>query len=234
MPTESTIYNTINQSTINSNIQREISNKKINNNNKISQKALKNNKKKPCVTIRNTVINFNMIDTGLTLESLNKRKKEKKRINTIDQNNSVSKLHNNHFFRLCNKFNSNLLQNINNSNIHGDISIKAKTINVNNNLQFNKKKMKYGEKIIKSIKKNKIFINEDDKFHMKFNSMRLQDINGLKRKKKNIIKINTNSNIINNNNKLVSINKNHYNIISNEGIPSRDKRKNFLNKNGKK
>ena len=69
-----------------------------------------------------------MIDTGLILESLNKKKKEKKRISTIDQNNSVSRLHNNHLFRLCNKFNSNLIHNINNSNIHGDISIKTKTI----------------------------------------------------------------------------------------------------------
>ena len=230
--TESTTYNTINQSTNNSIIPRGASNKKISNINKNSQKILKKNKKKPCVTIRNTVINFNMIDTGLFLESLNKKKKEKKRIiSEIAQNNSVSKLQNNHLFRLCNKFNSNLIHNINNSNIHGDISIKTKTINVNSNsnLNFN------GEKVMKNFKKNKIFTNNfNDKYHIKFNSMRLEDINGLKKKKKNIIKINTNTNLINNN-KIISVDKSHFNTISNEGIASREKHKNYLNfnKNGK-
>ena len=229
IPTESTTYNTINQSINNSIIPRGTSNKKINNNSKNSQKILKNNKKKPCVTIRNTVINFNMIDTGLILESLNKKKKNKKRIATIDQNNSVSRLHNNHLFRLCNKFNNNLMHNINNSNIHGDISIKTKTINVNSNNNFNFKKIKYGEKVIKSITKNKIYTHDHDKFHMKFNSMKLEDINGFKKKKKNIIKIKTNTNIINN--KFINVEKNHFNTISNEGIASREKRRNYLNKN---
>ena len=234
IPTEPTTYNTNNHSITNTSIiPRGTSNKKINNN-KHSQKTLKNNKK-PYVTIRNTVINFNMIDTGLILESLNKKKKGKKRISKIDQNNSFSKLHNNHLFRLCNKYNNNLIQNINNSNIHGDISIKIKTINVNNNLQFNSKKNNYGDKVIKCFKKNNNkYISEHDKFHMKFNSMRLEDIHGLKKNKKNIIKINTNSNIINNDNYLINAGKSHYNTINNEGIASREKRKNFLNKNRKK
>ena len=197
---ESNTFNTINQSTNNTNVtinstnqtQNTINKKPINNKN--SQKVLNNNKKKPCVTIRNTVINFNMIDSGLILSSLNRKKEGKKKINTIGQNNSLNRLHNNHLYGLCNKFNSSLIPNINNSNIHGDISIKNKTINVNNNnnLHFNERKISnYGDKYIINFKKtsnlnNKQTMSNYDKFHTKFNSMRLKDLNGLKDKKKNL------------------------------------------------
>ena len=74
-----------------------------------------NNKKKPCVTIRNTVINFNMIDSGLILASLNKKKDIKKRNNTIEQNNSVNRINNNHLSGLCSKFNNSNNLSINNN-----------------------------------------------------------------------------------------------------------------------
>jgi hypothetical protein len=113
----------------------------------------------------------------------------------IGTNNSVNKLQNNHLYGLCNKFNNNLMPNINNNNIQGDISIRTKTINVNsnnnnNNMHFNSKKLlNYGDKYMKHFKKisnikTKKFINNHDKIHMKFNSMRLEDFNGLKTKKK--------------------------------------------------
>ena len=197
---ESNTFNTINQSTNNTNVATNSNNQTQNTiikksiNNKNSQKVLNNNRKKPCVTIRNTVINFNMIDSGLILSSLNRKKEGKKKISTIGQNNSLNRLHNNHLYGLCNKFNSSLIPNINNSNIHGDISIKNKTINVNNNnnLNFNERKISiYGEKYILNFKKTsnlnkKQTMNNYDKFHMKYNSMRLEDFKALKDKKKNL------------------------------------------------
>ena len=222
---ESTNFNTINQSSnnTNTNIQQGGNNinKKINNN-KNSHKIIKNSKKKPCVTIRNTVINFNMIDSGFILESLNRKKDIKKKSNIIGPNNSVNRIQNNHLYGLCNKFNSNnLIPNINN-NMQGGISIKTKTINVNNhnNLHFNSKKMlNCGEKY--NMKKNKKisnirttkFINNHDKIHMKFNSMRLEDFNGLKSKKKTLNNININK--IGN---LHNSKQKHFNTVSNEEI----------------
>ena len=197
--TESSIFNTINQSTNNTNVGTNNTNLTQNNlnkkpiNNKNSLKVLNNSKKKPCVTIRNTVINFNMIDSGLILASLNRKKDEKKRIGKIGTNNSLNRLNNNHLYRLCSKFNGNLIPNINNSNIHGDISIKNKTINLNhnnNNFHFiGRKILNYEEKHIRNFKKssninNKSNLSNYDKFHMKYNSMRLEDFNGGKGKKK--------------------------------------------------
>ena len=168
-----------------------------------------NNKKKPCVTIRNTVINFNMIDSGLILASLNKKKDIKKRNNTIEQNNSVNRINNNHLSGLCSKFNNsnnisinnNLISNINHSSIN-DFNIKTKTINANsnNNMYINNKKiLGYAENINKNYRKiihinnNKNYANNQDKGHTKYNSMRLEDFYGLKKNKKNMknFKINT-------------------------------------------
>ena len=241
IPTDSNNFNTttINQSTNNSNFAQSTNylGKKSNTNNKNSQKLINNNKKKPCVTIRNTVINFNMIDSGLILASLNRKKDTKKRTTTIGQNNSVNKLQNNHLYGLCSKFNNNLMPNINNSNIHGDVSIKTKTINVNsnNNLQFNGKKMENYMKNIKKISNinNKKYLNNHDKMHMKYNSMRLEDFYGLKKKKKTLNDINTHKiGNITNNSKLISIDQKHYNTISNEEIGrTKENNKKFIIKN---
>ena len=106
--------------------------------------------------------------------------------------------------------------------MQGGISIKTKTINVNNhnNLHFNSKKMlNCGEKY--NMKKNKKisnirttkFINNHDKIHMKFNSMRLEDFNGLKSKKKTLNNININK--IGN---LHNSKQKHFNTVSNEEI----------------
>ena len=241
IPTDSNNFNTttINQSTNNSNYTQSTNylSKKSNTNNKNSQKLINNNKKKPCVTIRNTVINFNMIDSGLILASLNRKKDTKKRNTTIGQNNSVNKLQNNHLYGLCSKFNNNLMSNINNSNIHGDVSIKTKTINVNsnNNLQFNSKKMENYMKNIKKISNinNKKYLNNHDKMHMKYNSMRLEDFYGLKGKKKTLNDINTHKiGNFSNNSKLISIDQKHYNTISNEEISrTNENNKKFILKN---
>ena len=215
--TETSNFNTINQSTNNTNVATNSTNQTQNTiikkpfNNKNSQKVLNKYKKKPYVTIRNTVINFNMIDSGLILSSLNRKKEGRKKMSTIGQNNSLNRLHSNHLYGLCNKFNSNLIPNINSSNIHGDISIKNKTINVNNNnMHINGTKIaNYREKYIRNFKKisnlnNKQTMNNYDKFHMKFNSMRLEDLNYLKGKKKKL----------NNKNKIASYSNNK--MINNE------------------
>jgi serine/threonine protein kinase len=207
-----------------------------------------NNKKKPCVTIRNTVINFNMIDSGLILASLNKKKDVKKRNNTIEQNNSVNRINNNHLSGLCSKFNSNnisinnnIISNINHSSIN-DFNLKTKTIiaNSNNNMYINNKKiLGYAENINKNYRKiihinnNKNYINNQDKGHTKYNSMRLEDFYGLKRNKKNIknFKINT-SNLGNTtDNKIINIEQKQLNSF-NKGIIS-ERNKNFNSKNKK-
>ena len=244
IPVDSTNFNTINQNSNNTNIQLGANNinKKMNNN-KNSHKTINNSKKKPCVTIRNTVINFNMIDSGFILESLNKKKEIKKKSSMIGTNNSVNKLQNNHLYGLCNKFNNNLMPNINNNNIQGDISIRTKTINVNsnnNNMHFNSKKLlNYGDKYMKHFKKisnikTKKFINNHDKIHMKFNSMRLEDFNGLKTKKKNLNNININKIGNLNNNKLINNQQKYFNTINNEEIiHSNENNNNYNNSNRK-
>ena len=209
-----------------------------------------NNKKKPCVTIRNTVINFNMIDSGLILASLNKKKDIKKRNNTIEQNNSVNRINNNHLSGLCSKFNNsnnvsinnNLISNINHSSIN-DFNIKTKTINANsnNNMYINNKKiLGYAENINKNYRKiihinnNKNYTNNQDKGHTKYNSMRLEDFYGLKKNKKNMknFKINT-SNIGNiTDNKIINIEQKQLSSYNKGNIIS-ERNKNYNSKNKK-
>ena len=136
-------------------------------------------------------------------------------------NVSANKLQNNHLFGLCNKFNSNISLNNNNnqfiSNINNNkidnYTMKTKTINVNN---LNKKIFKYGEKKMNRLK-NKNYISHFDKGHIKYNSMRLDNYFGFK-KKENLKNINTEKidNIINNNeNKNSNIELSHFNTINN-------------------
>ena len=189
--------------------------KKLNEKNSSNNNNLINGKKKPLVSIRNTVINFNMIDSGLILDSLKRKKKGNKLINNnFAQNNSVNKLQNNHLFGLCNKFNSNISLSNNNQLIsNNDYYLsKTKTINVKST---NKKIFKYGDKINNKFNSKKQ-LNNYDKSHVKFKSMRLEDYYSIK-KKKNLNNINTNKieNTINDANKILNIEMNHFNTINN-------------------
>ena len=200
-------------------------NKKHNNSkNKSSQITINKNKKKSFVTIRNTVINLNMIDSKLFLASINKKKNSNKKNKTICQNNSVNRLHNNHLSRLC----SNIIKNfpIRNHNIksigNNNLSLKTKSINNsrNNDLIYNNKKTSYNFENI-NINKNyskiinrKYMNNNQDKIHMKYNSMKLENFYGLKKNKKNI----NISNYSINKNKLIKNEQKQFNTINNEGI----------------
>ena len=184
--------------------------------NKLNDKNALNNlnnigKKKPLVSIRNTVINFNMIDSGLILDSLKRKKNVKKTSNSnFVPNNSVNKLQNNHLFNLCNKFNNNF--NFNNHLMlnHEYHSNKTKTINTQGNIN---KVFKYGEKMNNKFK-TKNYLNNYVRSHIKYKSMRLEDYYGLK-KKKNLKNINTNK-IENgiNNNKFMDIDLKHFNTVN--------------------
>ena len=184
--------------------------------NKLNDKNALNNlnnigKKKPLVSIRNTVINFNMIDSGLILDSLKRKKNVKKTSNSnFVPNNSVNKLQNNHLFNLCNKFNNNF--NFNNHLMlnHEYHSNKTKTINTQGNIN---KVFKYGEKMNNKFK-TKNYLNNYVRCHIKYKSMRLEDYYGLK-KKKNLKNINTNK-IENgiNNNKFMDIDLKHFNTVN--------------------
>ena len=179
-------------------------NKKLNEKNNLNY--LNNtSKKKPLVSIRNTVINFNMIDSGFILDPLKRKKTEKRLL-------SVNKLQNNHLFGLCNKFNNNFSLNNNNLILNNDYYLKkTNTINAqNNNKIFRYRDKNNGKKLIGAK-----HMNNNDKSHVKYNSMRLDDFSRLK-SKKNYKNINTNKNenTINNNNKLMNYELNHFNTIN--------------------
>lgn len=117
-----------------------------------------------------------MIDSGFILDPL-KRKTEKRLL-------SVNKLQNNHLFGLCNKFNNNFSLNNNNLILNNDYYLKkTNTINAqNNNKIFRYRDKNNGKKLIGAK-----HMNNNDKSHVKYNSMRLDDFSRLKSKK--IIKI---------------------------------------------
>ena len=118
-------------------------------------------KKKPFISIRNTFINFNLVDTGLFLSSLDNKKKNK--FAKICQTSSVYSLNNNRLNGLCKKF-----QNVNNSY---SITIDKKD---NNNL---KDKKISGYKENENIKRT----NKENKIHIKFNSMKFGKINSIEK-----------------------------------------------------
>ena len=108
---------------------------------------------------------------------------------------------------MCSKFNSNISFNNNEYNLN-----KTKTINANST---NKKIFKYGDK--RNNKYNsKRQINNQDKNHAKYNSMRLEDYYGLK-KRKYLKNINTNKidSNVSDSDKLRNIEINHFNTINN-------------------
>ena len=132
-----------------------------------------NLKKKSLVSIRNTVINFNMIDSRLILDSLRRKKNGKKLMkSTFTQNNSDIKYENNHLFRLCKNFNTNIFSNNRDNRLQrNNENIITKTKTINPNKMYQRKIMKYGDKIINKYN-NKKSNNNNDKKHIKFNSMR--------------------------------------------------------------
>ena len=120
----------------NNNTHRNYMNKKNNPYRKKSQVTNIHNKKKPFVTIKNTVINFN-IETGFILAPLDKKRKAKKNNSKKGAHNSVSKINNKRLYDLAVKYNNHFLTNetianINHSNTNENLSIKTKEINVNN------------------------------------------------------------------------------------------------------
>ena len=171
-------------------------------------------KKKPLVSIRNTVINFNMIDSGLILDSLKRKKIGKKALtNNFTSNNSVNKLQNNHLFSLCNKFKNNFNFNNNNHLMLNNGYHANKTNTINTQLNNNNKAFKFKEKINNKFNTKK-YLNKYVKSHIKYKSMRLEDYYSLKTKK-NLKNINTNK--INNginNNKIMDIELKHFNTVN--------------------
>ena len=179
-----------------------------------------NLKKKPLVSIRNTVINFNMIDSRLILDSLRRKKSGKKLMkSTFTQNNSDIKYQNNHLFRLCKKFNNNIFSNNRDNRLQtNDEYIMTKTKTINQNKMYQSKIMRYGDKITNKYS-NKKSINNYDKKHIKFNSMRRlveQSVLNSKKKLKNL-NMKSIGNTINDHNKIMSMNidMSHYKTINN-------------------
>lgn len=103
--------------------------------------------------------------------------------------------------------------NNNNLILNNDYYLKkTNTINAqNNNKIFRYRDKNNGKKLIGAK-----HMNNNDKSHVKYNSMRLDDFSRLK-SKKNYKNINTNKieNTINNNNKLMNFELNHFNTINN-------------------
>ena len=179
-----------------------------------------NLKKKSLVSIRNTVINFNMIDSRLILDSLRRKKNGKKLMkNTFTQNNSDILYENNHLFRLCKNFNTNIISNNRDNRLQrNNENIITKTKTINTNKMYQRKIMKYGDKIINKYN-NKKSNNNNDKKHIKFNSMRRlveQSVLNWKKKLKNLNMKNI-GNTINDHNKTISMNidLSHYKTINN-------------------
>jgi len=138
---------------------------------------------------------------------------------TFTQNNSDIKYQNNHLFRLCKKFNTNVFSNNRDNRLQtNDEYIMTKTKTINQNKMYQSKIMRYGDKITNKYN-NKKSINNSDKKHIKFNSMRrLVDrsvLNG-KKKLKNLNMKNI-GNTINDHNKMMSMNidMSHYKTINN-------------------
>ena len=114
---------------------RNYLNKRNNPYRKKSQVTNIHNKKKPFVTIKNTVINFNF-DTGIILASIDKKRKAKNKNTKRGAHNSVSKISNKKLYELAVKYNNNFLTNdaianINHSNTNENLSVKKNELNSN-------------------------------------------------------------------------------------------------------
>ena len=168
----------------NNNTHRNYLNKRINPYRKKSQVTNIHNKKKPFVTIKNTVINFNF-DTGIILASIDKKRKAKKNNLKRGAHNSVSKISNKRLYDLAVKYNNHFLtneaiSNINHCNTNENLSIKKKDINDNNTyntLPLNEDEDKNSNTNFDIIQRNtnyhKIYIHDEesnDKKNMRINN----------------------------------------------------------------
>ena len=228
----------------NTSLNKKISNKK---NNQIIPNS---NNKKPCVTIKNTVINLN-IDTGIILSSsIDKKRKAKQTKSNRGNNNSISQISNNRIYGLEPKYNNILanesLDKINHSSTNENFPIKTKSININdnnynynlfslndeidsnNNFEIIKKGSNFQKIYVyddknsykKNVKTNNIKDNKvnnskinnksininnnekNEKSHIKYKSMKLDDYYDIKNKKKDL---NMNENSFNIRNKFINI-----------------------------
>jgi len=168
--------------------------KKINNAySKKSQVITSNlNKKNQFVTIKNTVINFN-IDTGFILASIDKKRKSKKNNPKNNIYNSVHSLNNKKLYDLAVKYNNHFITNsaishINHSNTNDNFQVKKKVINTNNtfnSLSLNEDSdlSKKYDIIKKSNNYQKIYIYDNNKSQEKKN-IKLNYIKDEKNEKK--------------------------------------------------
>ena len=168
-------------------------------NNKNNKKISVNNDKKPCVTIKNTVINLN-IDTGIIINSFNKNDKIKSINSNKISNYSIKEIQDNiRVYDMKNKNRINYLKNeknISNINHHNTNENQFQTLNEHNsnllplNKEINKTNKKLSKNILyfrdknqniidnNSINSNKILnksMNNKNKKHIKFNSMKLDE-----------------------------------------------------------
>ena len=206
-------------------------------------------KKNQQVTIRNTVINFNMIDTGIILPSV-KNLKNGKKINSIyntNTNNSISLKPNKKFSKDITSLNAmNTINNFGNyhsinplnqenkynNTINKFSNINTETNKINSLSSFNKlvNKMKNKQKLNKihfnnlnNNNNNNIKFNDNlNKIHNKFRSMKLNDYfktSKIDKKNLEISGINNNNTVINSSNNAI--------ISMNNGIKNINDDKNF-------
>ena len=135
-------------------------------------------KRNQFVTIKNTVINFN-IDTRFILASIDKKRKAKKKNQKTNIYNSVNSLNNKKLYDLAVKYNNHFITNsaignINHSNTNENFPVKKKVINTNttsNSLSLNED-LNLNQKF-DIIKKNnnyqKIYIYDNNKSKEKKN-----------------------------------------------------------------
>ena len=157
-------------------------------------------KKKDTVTVKNTVINLNMVNSNLIISSTSKKNSKKnnslnkKKIININLNsnhqsqisqniskNKIKEINNkiNNKFKLTSNFNLkyNLFRNLYKKNVLNSSQTWART--ESNEINVNKMKIKLDE-IMHKLKQN--FFLQNSK-HVKFNSMRLDELNKNKLKK---------------------------------------------------
>ena len=187
-----------------------------NNRNKISSYNNIPRNKKESVTIRNTVINFNMVNSSLIISSLNKKRHSTSNSfhflnKKINSKKSINNNHNMHINRTLNNtnFTSGALKN-NKSNEKINSSIKNSSTNTKKNknkniiTNFQKKEiLNYSENVVRTEnnevpimkiknKLEKIFLNKlkqnnsQDKKYIKYNSVKSDNCNRNNMKKNKI------------------------------------------------
>ena len=167
-------------------------------NDNINSKSSIDNEKKSFVSIKNSEVNLNLIDSQLIMRSLNRKKEAKKKYKIVGKTKSVKSFYNNHLSELCSKFNTsisiynnNLTSNINNSNNNCIPISKKAIINIksNNILNSNSKKILNNTENNNNNKKiinicNKKYINNKDNLLTKSTGIIFEDYHELKTHKK--------------------------------------------------